>query len=48
MIRNTIRSAINENFAMILIFTVVIVTLRLMYIFIHKEKVYEKNLYNNG
>ena len=38
MIQSTIRSAFNDNFAMIIIFTVVVVTIRLMYLIVHKEK----------
>lgn len=38
MIKSTINNAINDNFAMIIIFTVVLVTIRLMYLYVHKEK----------
>ena len=38
MIQSTIRNALNDNFSMILIFTVVIVTIRLMYLYVHREK----------
>lgn len=38
MIQSTIKNALTDNFSMILIFTVVIVTIRLMYLYVHKEK----------
>ena len=38
MIEKTLQSAVNENWPMILIFTVSDVTIRIMYLFIHKEK----------
>lgn len=38
MIQSTIRSALHENFSMILIFSVVIVTIRLVYLYVHREK----------
>ena len=38
MIQDTLKNALNDNFSMIFIFSVVIVTLRLMYIHVHKEK----------
>ena len=38
MIEKTLQSAVNENWPMILIFTVSVVTIRIMYLFIHKEK----------
>ena len=38
MIQSTLRSAFSDNFSMIFIFSVVIVTLRLMYLHVHKQK----------
>ena len=38
MIQDTLKNALNDNFSMIFIFSVVIVALRLMYIHVHKEK----------
>lgn len=38
MIKSIIESAFSENYAMILIFTVVIVSIRLVYLIVHKEK----------
>ena len=38
MIQSTIKNALNDNFSMILIFTVVLVTIRLMYLYVHREK----------
>lgn len=38
MIQSTLRSALNDNFSMIFIFSVVIVTLRFMYLHVHKQK----------
>ena len=38
MIQDTLKNALNDNFSMIFIFSVVIVVLRLMYIHVHKEK----------
>ena len=38
MIQSTLKNALNENFSMIIIFTVILVTIRLMYLYVHKEK----------
>lgn len=38
MVQNTITAAFSENYPMILIFTAVIVSLRLVYLVVHKEK----------
>lgn len=38
MIQSTIKNALHENFSMILIFTVVLVTIRIMYLTVHKDK----------
>lgn len=38
MIEKTLQSAVNENWPMILIFTVSVVTIRITYLFVHKEK----------
>lgn len=38
MIQDALKNALNDNFSMIFIFSVVIVALRLMYIHVHKEK----------
>lgn len=38
MIQDTLKNALNDNFSMIFIFSVVIVAIRLMYIHVHKEK----------
>ena len=38
MIEKTLHNAVNENWPMILIFTVSVVTIRLTYLFVHKEK----------
>ncbi|MBQ9024439.1 MAG: VanZ family protein [Bacilli bacterium] len=38
MIEKTLQNAVNENWPMILIFTVFVVTVRLVYLFIHKER----------
>lgn len=38
MIQDTLKNALNDNFSMIFIFSIVIVALRLMYIHVHKEK----------
>ena len=38
MIQDTLKNALNDNFSMIFIFSVVIVALRLMYLHVHKEK----------
>ena len=38
MIEKTLQSAVSENWPMILIFTVSVVTIRITYLFVHKEK----------
>lgn len=38
MIRNAVTSALQDNFPMIFIFTVVVVTLRITYLIVHKQK----------
>ena len=38
MIERTLQNAVNENWPMILIFTVVVITIRITYLFVHKEK----------
>lgn len=38
MVQQTIERAFNENYPMILIFTVVLVTMRLVYLIVHKEQ----------
>lgn len=38
MIEETLQNAVNENWPMILIFTVFVITIRLVYLFVHKEK----------
>lgn len=38
MIENTLKMALSENYPMIIIFTIVIVAIRLMYLFVNNEK----------
>ena len=38
MIQKTLKMALSENYPMIIIFTIVIVSIRLMYLIVHKEK----------
>lgn len=38
MIQSAINSALSDNFSMIFIFSVVVVTIRLVYLYVHKEK----------
>jgi glycopeptide antibiotics resistance protein len=38
MIENTVKNAINENWPMLFIFTIVIVTIRIVYLIVHKQK----------
>ncbi len=38
MIENTLQKAVDNNWPMLFIFTTVIVTIRLVYLFVHKEK----------
>lgn len=47
MIQKTLKMALSENYPMIIIFTIVIVSIRLMYLIVHKEKFvfYKEMLY---
>ena len=46
MIRSAINSALSDNFSMIFIFTVVVVTIRLVYLNVHREKfIFYKELF---
>ena len=38
MIQKTLENAFSENYPMIIIFTIVIITMRLVYLIVHKEK----------